>query len=127
MEFFLLILISIAVMILVLYYVLKQRDENPIKQNKAIIGISFLGVVSMFIAKYGTNFEMPWWLYYPLPMFLTILVPVFYFKMNKNEIIKYILLIMISSPVIHVILSLFGWKNYMPFIEIPTFYELFYI
>jgi len=111
-------------MILVLYYVLKQRDENPIKQNKAIIVISFLGVLSMFIAKYGANFGFPWWLFYTLPMFLTILVPVFYFKMNKFEIIKYIFLIIISSPVIHVILSLFGWKNYMPFIKIPSLFKI---
>jgi len=124
MEFFIHILVSITVIIIVIYYVLKQRDENPIKQNKAVIVISFLGVASMFIAKYGANFGLPWWLYYPIPMFLTILVPVFYFKMKKNEIIEYILLIMISSPLIHVILSLFGWKNYMPFIKIPSLFEI---
>lgn len=124
MEFFVLTLISIAVMILVLYYVFKKRNENPIKQNKSIIIISFLGFVSMVLAKYGANFGFSWWLYYTLPVFLTILVPVIYFKMNKFEIIKYVFLIVISSPVIHVIFSLFGWKNYMPFIKVPSLFEI---
>ena len=45
-------------------------------------------------------------------------------EMVKNETITYILLTFISAPIIHILFSLFGWKNYMLFINFPSIFEI---
>ena len=74
----------------------------------------------MLLGKYGANWGLPWWIYYTIPMLLTIFVPILYFKMNKKETITYLVLTFVSAPIIHIIFSLFGWNNFMPFIKIPS-------
>ena len=79
----------------------------------------------MIIGKYGANINLNWWIYYSIPLLLTVFVPTIYFKMNKLEITKYLVLTFLSAPVIHVLFSFFfGWKNYMPFIKIPSIWEI---
>ena len=41
------------------------------------------------------------------------------------EALEYLVLAFLSSPVIHVVFSfLLGWKDYMPFIDVPALWEL---
>ena len=78
----------------------------------------------MILGKYGANWELPWWIYYPIPMLLTLFFPTIYFKMGKKETIRYLALTFISAPLVHIVFSLLGWKNYMPFITVPSIREL---
>lgn len=79
----------------------------------------------MVLGKYGANSGFSWWIYYSIPVLLTIFVPTLYFKMNKTETTRYLFLAFISAPLIHVVFSFFlGWKNYMPFIKIPSVWEI---
>ena len=91
MEFVILIFVSIMVTLLIIRFSLGKRIPNPIKKIKNIIVISILVGLSMFIAKFGANWNFPWWVYYIIPMLLTIFFPILYFGMSKKEIIRYII------------------------------------
>jgi hypothetical protein len=67
---------------------------------------------------------IPLVIYYPVPMLITVFFPTLYFKMHKREAVTYLVLTFLSAPLIHVIFSLAGWKNFMPFIKIPSIPEL---
>ena len=61
-----------------------------------------------------------------IPAALTSLLPPIVFRMAPAEIGKYILMAALVAPVIHVLFSFFlGWKEYMPFIPVPSLGELF--
>jgi len=119
-EFVSFTIVSIVVVILIAGLSLRARKPNPVNNIKSIALLIFLETFCMILAKYGANFGFPWWIYYPVPMILTLFVPIIYFKMAKKETLKYIILIFIASPLIHVVFSLFGWNNYMPFFKIPS-------
>ena len=78
----------------------------------------------MLIGRYGAIWGFPWWIYYPTPMLLVIVFPLVLFRMSKAEALKYVMLTVLTGPVIHIVFSLLGWKNYMPFFEIPSIMEL---
>lgn len=118
MEFAVQTIVSIAAVFLILLFIFRFRDPNPIKKIRNLVFIAILEIVCMLLGKFGANWGLPWWIYYPVPMFLTVLFPPVYFKMTKIETIKYLALIIISAPLIHIIFSLFGWPNYMPFFNI---------
>lgn len=88
-----------------------------------VTGIVVVG--GMTFAKYGNNFGLPWWIYYTLPALLTLLLPPLAFRMKGREIGQYLVLAFLSSPFIHFVFSfLLGWKEYMPFIPVPSIWEL---
>jgi hypothetical protein len=79
----------------------------------------------MLFAKVGQNTGLPWWIYYTIPMVVTVVAPPVVFRMNPREVLSYLVLAFLSSPVIHAVFSFFlGWKEYLPFIEIPALWEL---
>ena len=82
-------------------------------------------VGGMLFAKVGQNSGLPWWIYYTVPMLVTVIVPPVVFRMSGRESLSYLMLAFLSSPVIHVAFSFFlGWKDYMPFIDVPALWEL---
>jgi hypothetical protein len=120
MEFIVLTLVSILVVIAIVRYSLRFRKYNPVDSLFNIMLLVVLEIICMLLGKYGANWGLPWWIYYTIPMLLTIFVPTLYFKMNKKEAITYLVLTFISAPLIHVIFSLFGWNNFMPFIKVSS-------
>lgn len=124
MEFITLTIVSIIALIFIVRFSLSSRKPNPIN-NVKIIGILLILVVfCMLLGKYGANWGFPWWIYYTIPMLIIIFFPTIYFKMKKMETVKYLVITFVSGPLIHIIFSLLGWKNYMPFIKIPSIMEL---
>ena len=125
MEFITLTIVSIVTIILIVRFVLKTREHNPLLKFKNIFLLVFLEIACMVIGKYGANINLYWWIYYSIPLLLTVFVPTIYFKMNKSEVTKYLSLTFLSAPIIHILFSFFfGWKNYMPFIKIPSIWEI---
>jgi hypothetical protein len=45
--------------------------------------------------------------------------------MSKGEYVKYAILAFASSPAIHVLFSLFGWHEYLPFWHVPSLADIF--
>ena len=125
MEFITLTIVSIVTIILIVRFVLKTREHNPLLKFKNIFLLVFLEITCMIIGKYGANINLYWWIYYSIPLLLTVFVPTIYFKMNRSEVTKYLSLTFLSAPIIHILFSFFfGWKNYMPFIKIPSIWEI---
>jgi hypothetical protein len=125
MEFVIQTLVSVLVVLLILWFVLNRRVTNPICRlfNTSLMGS--ITILNMFIGKYGAGFGWPWWIYYPVPMILTIFFPMVYFKMKSKESLSYLMLTTLAAPVLHVLFSFFiGWKNYLPFIPVPSIWEL---
>ena len=82
-------------------------------------------VGGLVFAKMGTTIGLPVWLYYGVPAVLTWVLPPFVFRMRGNEIAKYLPMAVLVAPMIHVLFSfLLGWKEYMPFIPVPSIWEL---
>jgi hypothetical protein len=126
MEFATLTIVSIIVVISIMRYSLKSREINPMQDYKNILLFIVLEIICMLLGKYGANWELPWWIYYTVPMILTMFFPIIYFRMRSREILTYLILTFISAPLIHIIFSFFiGWKNYMPFIRVPSIWETF--
>jgi len=74
----------------------------------------------MAAAKYGASVGAPWWLYYPIPLLLTLLLPVIAFCMTRRQIALYWVLALLSAPLIHVIFAVtLGWREYLPFLPAP--------
>ena len=78
-------------------------------------------VAGMLFGKYGLQFGLPWWIYYPVPALVTILLPPVVFRMGGRRTILYLVLAAISAPLIHLLFAFFlGWNEYMPFIQVPS-------
>ena len=99
--------------------ILMTRDEYNLRLKKITI-LSFIVVVAgMLFGKYGANAGLPWWIYYTVPMLMTIILPPLVLKFNRQKTIFYLVLSFISAPFIHVFFSFFlGWTEYMPFWKI---------
>ena len=114
------ILASLLVFCLMLKLIL-SKDEFIAKRGQ--IGLLALVVVvfGMLFGKYGVAFGLPWWLYYPIPMLITVLLPPFILKLDSRKTVVYLLLSFLSAPFIHFLFSFFlGWTEYMPFWKIPS-------
>ncbi len=123
-HFPLMILASLILFYLIIRLVVgKKRFKAKIR---TILVLSlFVVVVGMLFGKYGAQMGLPWWIYYPVPMLMTVLLPPVVLKMNFKRTILYLFLSFLSAPVIHVLFSFFlGWAEYMPFWEIPFVGEL---
>ena len=123
-HFPIMILASIAIFFLIIRMVL-NKNEFRLKL-KQIIFLSLIVVVfGMLFGKYGATYGLPWWLYYPIPMLITVILPPAVLKLNKQKTIIYLVLSFLSAPVIHALFSFFlGWTEYMPFWKIPFIGDL---
>ena len=122
-QFPVLMAVSYAVFVFLLRIVLRQRKRFPL--NAALVLGLFVVCAGMVFAKYGAMSGLPWWVYYTIPMLLTVFLPPFVLRMRTREFVAYLLLSFLSAPAIHAAFSFFfGWKTYMPFIDIPSFWEL---
>jgi hypothetical protein len=123
-RFSVFILVSLIAFIAILYFVTRHRVPRP--QGFRVIVVAILVVVGgMVFAKFGNNAGLPWWIYYTVPALATLLVPPLVFRFNGKELLQYLVLAFLSSPVIHVVFSfLFDWHEYMPFIHVPSLSSL---
>ena len=117
-------LVSLVAFIAILRFVTRHRVNRP--RLAAVLAIAGVVVVGgMLFAKFGNNTGLPWWIYYTVPALVTLTVPPATFAFSGKELIQYLVLAFLSSPTIHVVFSfLLGWREYMPFIPVPSLREL---
>ncbi|MBX9782672.1 MAG: hypothetical protein K2X48_05175 [Chitinophagaceae bacterium] len=119
-HFPIMILFSLLIFFAVIRLVV-SKEEFKQKRNAILLLSLIVVVIDMLMGRYGAKFSLPWWIYYPVPMLMTVLLPPVVLKMNKTKTIRYLILSFLSAPFIHFCLSFFlGWKEYMPFWEIPS-------
>jgi len=123
-HFPIMILASFILFYLVIRIVLGKQEFN--EKIKFIFLLSLLVVViGMLFGKYGAQMGLKWWIYYPVPMLMNVLLPPFILKMNLKKTLLYLFLSFLSAPIIHLLFSfLLGWSEYMPFWDIPFIGEL---
>lgn len=116
---------SIVVFLGVLRFSLRRREAPP--AWKSFFVISLLVVAGgMTFAKWGATVGLTWLLYFTIPALVTLLVPPLAFRMSRAECAEYLVLALMMAPAIHVAFSfLLGWKEYMPFLPVPSLHELF--
>lgn len=92
----------------------------------AVIVVSLVVVVAgMLFGKYGLLLGLPWWIYYPVPALVTIVLPPLVFGTTWRRTMVYLVLAALSAPLIHVAFSFFlGWGEYMPFLPVPSLADL---
>ena len=124
LRFVVFVAVAFLVFVLILRVALRGRSQRP--PWVRVLATSLVVVAGgMCFAKFGQNSGLPWWIYYTVPMLVTVLVPPAVFRMNRRESLTYLVLALLSSPMIHAAFSFFlGWKEYMPFISIPAMWEL---
>lgn len=117
-HFLIMIFASFILFFIVIRIVLGKQEF--IEKKKTIILLSIIVIVfGMLFGKYGANWGLKWWIYYPIPMLMNILLPPFVLKMNLKRIFQYLVLSFLSAPLIHIFFSIcFGWTEYMPFWKI---------
>ena len=81
-------------------------------------------VGGMVFAKLGQHAGWPWWIYYSVPAAVTLVLPPAVLRFSTGELVEYLVLAALSSPLIHVAFSFFpGWHEYMPFFHVPSLSE----
>lgn len=123
-HFPLMILASLVLFFVIIRLVIGKLEYK--QKRKAIILLSLLVVVlGMLFGKYGAQMGLKWWIYYPIPMLMSVLLPPIVLKMNLKKTVLYLFLSFLSAPVIHAFFSFFlGWSEYMPFWDIPFIGDL---
>jgi hypothetical protein len=93
------------------------------RRIRSVVFVSVLVVVGgMLFGKYGaTSLGLPWWIYYPVPAILTVVLAPLVFRMTLRKTAAYVALSALSAPAIHILFSFFlGWGEYMPFLPVPA-------
>ncbi len=110
-------LVSLFVLAGILTFVLRTRPHNRLRLWLVALAV---GPGGMLVAKYATSIGAPWWLYYTIPVLLTVTLPLAAFRMTRHEAAVYLILTLVSAPAIHVVFALtLGWREYMPFLPVP--------
>ena len=123
-HFPIMIIASLAIFFLIIRMVVSKNDFK--QKRKQIFLLSLIVVVfGMLFGRYGATYGLPWWLYYPIPMLITVFLPPLVLKFKRQKIINYLLFSFLSAPLIHSLFSFFvGWTEYMPFWKIPFIGDL---
>ena len=117
-HFPIMILVSFVLFFIVIGIVLKKQEFFEKKRSIVLLSIVVI-IIGMLFGKYGANWGLKWWIYYPVPMLMNVLLPPLVLKMNIKKTILYLFLSFFSAPLIHLFFSLFfGWTEYMPFWKI---------
>ena len=116
--------VSFLLFLGVLRFVVRRRQQLPAPATLLwIAGVVVVG--GMTFAKIGATSSFPVWLYYGLPAALTWLLPPLVLRMTWRELAGYVPLALLIAPAIHICFSLiFGWKEYMPFLPVPSLAEI---
>ncbi|MCE9628065.1 MAG: hypothetical protein K8R56_09125 [Candidatus Eisenbacteria bacterium] len=106
------------------WLVLRRREQGP-ELFPLLMVAAVVVAGGMSFARWGQNTGLPWGLYYTIPAALTWCVPPFVWRMRRGETVRYLVLSVLSAPAIHVTFALvLGWKEYMPFLPVPSLAEL---
>jgi hypothetical protein len=124
-HFPIMIVASLLIFLLIIR-ILLTKNEFVAKRKQVLILSLIVVVLGMTFGKYGAIYGLPWWIYYPIPMLLTVMLPPIILRLNKLKTINYLILSFLSAPFIHFLFSFFlGWTEYMPFLKIPFIGTIF--
>ncbi len=115
--------VALLVFIGLLVFILRGRSKRSV--SKIAILALIVVVVGMTFARITYGVGVPWWIFYGLPALNTLALPPLVLRMSRRELLLYVPLAILMSPVIHICFSFFfGWHDYMPLFYVPCWHEL---
>ena len=124
-HFLIMVLFSFLLFFIVIRIVI-EKNEFAKRKTSIVVLAAVIVIAGMLFGKFGANWGFPWWIYYPVPMLMNVLLPPVVLKMNTSRTILYLILAILSAPFIHICFSfLLGWNEYMPFWNIPYLKDIF--
>jgi hypothetical protein len=124
-RFGIMILASLGAFYGIVRIALRGRPASPSPRLLGLVSILVV-VGGMLFAKAGAAGGWPVWLYYGAPAAVTWFLPPLAFRMTGKELGVYVILAILIAPAVHTVFSfVLGWKEYMPFLPVPSFGELF--
>jgi len=120
LHFVVFILVALLLFVAVLRFALRARARQP--AAALVAALAAIAVVGgMLFAKFGANAGMSWVVYYGAPATATFVLPPLALRMRVREASAFVVLIALTSPLIHVVFSAFvGWHEYLPFWWVPS-------
>ena len=79
MRFLAFIVVALIVFVFILRVVLRVRTERP-SWLRVLTTATVVVAGGMLFAKVGQNSGLPWWIYYTVPMLVTVLTPPLVFQ-----------------------------------------------
>ena len=124
-HFTIMVLPSFLLFFIVIRIVIGKEEFTKMKSSIVVLS-AVIVIAGMLFGKFGQNWGFTWWIYYPVPMLMNVLLPPLVLKMNINKTILYLILAVLSAPFIHIFFAfLLGWNEYMPFWKIPYIRNVF--
>ena len=118
-HFPIMLVASVLILFVIIRLVLPKNIFRK-KRNQIFLLALIVVVFGMLVAKFGATYGLSWWLYYPVPMLIPVILPPVVLKLNSQKTLLYLVLSFLSAPFIHAVFSFFlGWTEYMPFWKIP--------
>lgn len=90
---------SFIVFIYVIRFCLTKQQFTQ-KFSRIILLAFVIAVGGMFLGKFGANLGLPWWIYYPIPMMMTVFIPPVTLAMTARQTGAYLVLSLFSAPFI---------------------------
>lgn len=116
-------LASMVVYFVVLTFAIRKRSQRPYVKLLLITLIVTVG--GMLFARYTYSKELPWWVFYGIPVLMTYLFPMSILHLSKKELLHYVPLAILMAPAIHIFFSfLFDWHEYMPLFYVSWWHDL---
>jgi hypothetical protein len=116
-------IVALVVFIGLLIFTLRGRSRRPV--SRILILALIVVVCGMSFARITYGIGVPWWIFYGLPALITFVLPPLVLRMSGRELLLYVPLSILMSPVIHIFFSfLFGWHDYMPLFYVPWWHGL---
>lgn len=117
------VFVALVVFIGLLIFTLRGRSQRPVL--RILILALIVVVCGMSFARITYGIGVPWWIFYGLPALTTFVLPPLVLRMSVRELLLYVPLAILMSPVIHIFFSFFlGWHDYMPLFYVPGWHEL---
>ena len=122
-QFLVYMFASMAVYFVVLTFTVRKRTPRPF--IKLLILAFIVTAGGMIFARITYSKELPWWIFYGIPVLMTYLFPIVLLRMSRRELFIYIPLAILMAPAIHIFFSfLFDWHDYMPLFYVPWWRDL---
>jgi hypothetical protein len=115
--------VALTVFVWVLLFSIRKRPKRPILRIALLSLIAVVG--GMTFARITFGKELPWWIFYGIPAFVTFILPPIVLRMTGREILVYLPTAILMSPAIHIFFSFFfNWHDFMPLFYIPWWHDL---
>lgn len=122
-QFLVYMVVAMIVYFAVLTFTVRKRSPRP--YVKLLLLTLLVTAGGMIFARITYGKELPWWIFYFIPVLVTYIFPPLILRMSWHELCVYVPLALLMGPTIHILFSFFlGWHQYMPLFYIPWWRDL---